>query len=435
VGSTITLHQLSKTYAGGQRAVRDISLHLRAGEFLVLLGPSGCGKSTLLRMIAGLETPTGGELLLDNRPADQLPPSERDMAMIFQNFALYPTMTAADNIAFPLAARGDDDHTTAQAVNSVAERLGIRSLLARTPGQLSGGERQRVAMGRAVIRRPSVFLMDEPLSSLDTRLRVRLRTEILSVVRHTGATTVYVTHDQAEAMALGDRIAVLRDGILQQIGTPGELYELPANAFVASFVGTPRINLLHGTLYAPIDGAMTVSLGPQKLELPRELAQGHQMLRVVQGRPLLIGLRPEALRISSTPAPHERTLSVTVTHVEYQGHEVLLHVTAGAQTAEVPPTAPVDEQQPASGNPLTAGIRALLGRLRGALPHRPHPPTRSAPPLPDRYRVGELVLRARQGTGYRTGDRIPLLVDMRALMLFDGAGHRVFPHPTHRPDL
>ncbi|MEE1930841.1 ABC transporter ATP-binding protein [Streptomyces sp. TRM 70351] len=342
MGSTITLHHLSKIYPSGHRAVHDVSLHMDAGEFLVLLGPSGCGKSTLLRMIAGLETITSGELSLDQQPANDLPASERDVAMVFQNFALYPTMTAAENIAFPLTARGGDGHATAQAVNTVADRLGIRSLLSRVPAQMSGGERQRVAMGRAVIRRPSVFLMDEPLSSLDARLRVRLRTEILSVVRRTGATTVHVTHDQAEAMALGDRIAGLHDGTLQQIGTPEELYALPASAFVASFVGTPRINLVHGALYAPIDGAMTISLGPQRLVLPQEMAQAHQ------------------------------------------------------------------------------------------LPHHPSPPPQPAPPLPDHYSVGELVLRARHRARSWPGDRVTLLVDMRALMLFSAQGQRVFPHPTHR---
>ncbi|MEV5883857.1 ABC transporter ATP-binding protein [Streptomyces sp. NPDC052020] len=429
MGSAITLNQLGKTYPSGHRAVHDVSLHLDDGEFLVLLGPSGCGKSTLLRMIAGLETITSGELLLDQRPANDLAASERDVSMVFQNFALYPTMTAAENIAFPLAVRGDDEHAAGQAVNAVADRLGIRSLLSRTPAQLSGGERQRVAMGRAVIRRPSVFLMDEPLSSLDARLRVRLRTEILSVVRRTGATTVYVTHDQAEAMALGDRIAVLRDGALQQIGTPHELYSLPANAFVASFVGTPRINLVHGTLYAPIDGPMTISLGSQRLVLPQEMAHTHRLLRVVQGQQLLVGLRPEALRVSSAPTACERPLTATVTHVEYQGHEVLLHVTVGAQAADPPPTTSFDQESPA-GNPLTATVRNLLSRVRGTRPGQSRPTSHSAPPLPNHYQVGELVLRARQGVSYRRGERLPLLVDIRALMLFDASGHRVFPHPT-----
>jgi multiple sugar transport system ATP-binding protein len=291
-------------------------------------------------------------------------------------------------------------------------------------------------MGRAVIRRPSIFLMDEPLASLDARRRVGLRTEILAVVRRTGATTVYVTHDQAEAMAMGDRIAVLRDGALQQIGTPAELYDLPANAFVAGFVGTPRINLVHGTLYAAVDGGMTISLGRQKLELPPSMAQAHQLLRVLQGQPLLIGLRPEALRVGAeTPMPHERLLSATVTHSEFQGHEVLLHVTVGARHADAPQAAPDEEEAPHPGNPLVGWLRGTLSRARGALPHRPHPPHRPAPPLPDHYRVGELVLRVRHGSCCTPGAQLPLLVDTRALMLFNAQGSRVFPHPTSRPDL
>lgn len=220
MGSTITLHDLAKTYPNGQRAVRQVSLTVEDGEFLVLLGPSGCGKSTLLRMIAGLETISGGELHLNGEIANDLQPSERDIAMIFQSFALYPNMTTAQNIGFPLAVQKQDHDQVSTHVQSVAQTLGIDHLLDQIPGRLSGGERQRVAMGRAVVRRPSVFLMDEPLSSLDTRLRNRLRTEMLAVTRSTGATTIYVTHDQAEAMALGDRVAVMRDGILQQVDTP-----------------------------------------------------------------------------------------------------------------------------------------------------------------------------------------------------------------------
>ncbi|MCZ4602319.1 ABC transporter ATP-binding protein [Streptomyces sp. Lzd4kr] len=436
MGSTITLRDLSKTYCSGKRAVRDVSLHLESGEFLVLLGPSGCGKSTLLRMIAGLEDITSGELLLNQRSANDLPASERDIAMVFQNFALYPSKTAADNIGFPLLVRGYDKPEVAEAVCGVADRLGIQSLLDRTPAGLSGGERQRVAMGRAVIRRPSIFLMDEPLASLDARRRVSLRTEILAVVRRTGATTVYVTHDQAEAMAMGDRIAVLRDGALQQIGTPDELYDLPANAFVANFVGTPRINLVHGTLFAAVDGAVTISLGQQRLALPPSLAQAYQLLRVLQGRPLLIGLRLEALRISAgMPTPYERSLIAIVTHAEFQGHEVLLHATVGARHADVPRTVSESEEAQHSSNVLVQWLRSTIRRVRGALPHRSQSSHRPAPPLPDHYRLGELVFRVQHGSRCRPGTRLSLLVDMRALMLFDSRGDRVFPHLTHEPDL
>jgi multiple sugar transport system ATP-binding protein len=433
VGSTITLNRLSKTYPGGHKAVHDVSLHLHPGQFLVLLGPSGCGKSTLLRMIAGLEDITSGDLLLNQQPANDLPASERNVAMIFQNFALYPTMTAADNIAFPLTARGEEEHDITRAVDGVAERLGIRSLLQRTPAQLSGGERQRVAMGRAVIRQPSIFLMDEPLASLDARLRARLRTEILSVARRAQATTIYVTHDQTEAMALGDRIAVLRNGTLQQVGTPADLYSLPDNAFVASFLGTPQINLLHGTLYAPINSDMSISLGPQELPLPQDIA--HDMLRILQGQPLLIGLRPEALRIEGEPSPHERRLHAMVTHVEHQGHETLLHVTTGSRHADVPHPSPADDQPQHQKHVLPQLLHHIGARLRGALQQRSPAPPRPAPALPDDYGVGELVLRAQQGLHCRPGDRFTLLVDMRALMLFDAHGNRVFPRPLHRPEL
>ncbi|MGW1596796.1 ABC transporter ATP-binding protein [Streptomyces sp. SCL15-4] len=433
MGSTITLKRLGKTYPGGHRAVHDVSLHLHPGEFLVLLGPSGCGKSTLLRLIAGLEDITSGELLLDQRPVNDLPASERNVAMVFQNFALYPTMTAAANIGFPLTARGEDEAHIARSVDTVADRLGIRSLLERTPAQLSGGERQRVAMGRAVIRRPSIFLMDEPLSSLDARLRIRLRTEILSVVRRTGATTVYVTHDQTEAMALGDRIAVLRDGVLQQVGSPADLYRLPDNAFVASFLGTPQINLLHGTLRAPVNGDMTISLGAQ--ELPLAQAPTHQMLRVLQGQPLLIGLRPEALRVEADPAPYERRLHAMVTHVEHQGHESLLHVTIGSRRADVPHSTPAHDQNRHQENSPLRLLRNVGTRLREGLHHRPSAPPRPAPPLPDNYGVGELVLRVQQDLHCRPGDRFSLLVDMRALMLFDAHGDRVYPRPIHHPEL
>lgn len=262
----ISLHQVSKSYTRGVRVVERLSLDIRPGEFLVLLGPSGCGKSTVLRMIAGLENATEGEVRLDGEDAGDLPPSERDMAMVFQNFALYPSMTGRDNIGFPLRieAPGEDPRPR---VDATARMLGIEDLLDRFPHQLSGGERQRVAMGRAIARHPSAFLMDEPLSNLDAKLRNHLRAEIASLTRELGVTTVYVTHDQAEALSLGDRVAILRGGVLQQVGTPRTVYALPANVFVAAFIGTPRINLLRGLVRAPLDGAMTISLGKQYLPL------------------------------------------------------------------------------------------------------------------------------------------------------------------------
>ncbi|MDF3149669.1 ABC transporter ATP-binding protein, partial [Streptomyces sp. T21Q-yed] len=333
----ISLHDVSKTYTRGVRVVDRLSLDIEPGEFLVLLGPSGCGKSTVLRMIAGLEEIDEGELLLDGEYANDLVPAARHMAMVFQNFALYPSMTSRDNIGFPLRieAPGADP---APRVDATARMLGIEGLLDRFPGQLSGGERQRVAMGRAIARHPTAFLMDEPLSNLDAKLRGHLRAEISGLTRKLGVTTVYVTHDQAEAMSLGDRVAVLRGGVLQQVGTPRSVYALPRNVFVAAFIGTPRINLLRGVVRAPLDGAMTISLGKQYLRLPEPLSPDHQLLRVQQGREVIVGLRSEAVRIAKPSAarPGEVHITGLVEHVEFQGHEVLVHFNTGSRPAVVP---------------------------------------------------------------------------------------------------
>ncbi|RDG31547.1 ABC transporter ATP-binding protein, partial [Streptomyces corynorhini] len=259
----ISLHSVSKTYGRASRAVDRFSLDIAPGEFLVLLGPSGCGKSTVLRMIAGLEDITEGDLLLDGEYSNLMPPRERGMAMVFQNFALYPNMTNRDNIGFPLRLENPREDRTAR-VDATARMLGIESVLDRYPSQLSGGERQRVAMGRAISRRPSAFLMDEPLSNLDAKLRSRLRSEIARLTAELGVTTIYVTHDQAEAMSLGDRVAVMRGGVLQQVSAPRQVYALPENVFVAAFIGTPRINLLQAVVYAPLDGRMSIDLGRQR---------------------------------------------------------------------------------------------------------------------------------------------------------------------------
>ncbi|MES4833702.1 ABC transporter ATP-binding protein, partial [Streptomyces anthocyanicus] len=333
----ISLHDVSKTYARGVRVVDRLSLDIAPGEFLVLLGPSGCGKSTVLRMIAGLEEITEGELTLDGAYANDLLPAERRMAMVFQNFALYPNMTTRGNIGFPLRVEDPQtDHTP--RVDATARMLGIEDLLDRLPAQLSGGERQRVAMGRAISRHPTAFLMDEPLSNLDAKLRNHLRAEITRLTRELGVTTIYVTHDQSEAMSLGDRVAVLRGGVLQQVDTPRAVYALPRNVFVAAFIGTPRINLLRGLVRAPLDGAMTISLGKQFLRLPEPLSLDHQLLRVQQGREVIVGLRSEAVRIAkpSSARPGEVLLTGLVEHVEFQGHEVLVHFNTGSQPAVVP---------------------------------------------------------------------------------------------------
>lgn len=323
-------------------------------------------------------------------------------------------------------------------VQSVAQTLGIDHLLNQIPGRLSGGERQRVAMGRAVVRRPSVFLMDEPLSSLDARLRARLRTEMLAVTRSTGATTIYVTHDQAEAMALGDRVAVMRDGILQQVDTPRGLYALPANAFVASFVGTPRINLLHGTVYAPVDGVMALNFGSQKLTLSYPLTHDHQMLRVVQGQPLLIGLRPEAIRIAEQThaTAFERAMTGVVEHTEFQGHEALLHLSLGGQRADVPAQLCDHTPHHPARTSATDVLRQLCRRIgffgrHPALPGATEPPAQSPP----RKGIGELVIRDEPSARHRRGQHIPLLIDVRNLLVFNARGERISPDPTQVPQL
>ncbi|MFF6989858.1 ATP-binding cassette domain-containing protein [Streptomyces sp. NPDC010273] len=438
----ISLHHVSKAYTRGVRVVDRMSLDIAPGEFLVLLGPSGCGKSTVLRMIAGLEQITEGELRLDGELANELAPSERDMAMVFQNFALYPSMTSRDNIGFPLRIETPGADPRAR-VDATARMLGIEDLLERFPSQLSGGERQRVAMGRAIARHPSAFLMDEPLSNLDAKLRNHLRAEISSLTRKLGVTTVYVTHDQAEAMSLGDRVAVLRGGVLQQVGTPRSVYALPRNVFVAAFIGTPRINLLRGLVRAPLDGAMTISLGKQYLRLPEPLCLDHQLLRVQQGREVIVGLRSEAVRIAKPAAarPGEVAISGLVEHVEFQGHEVLVHFNTGSRPAVVP-----ELEAPRPARPARRRRRegSVLGRLReraGALRAGPvvalDPSVEAlADPVPPEGRLpGDLVVRTTPDIELRHGMQVPLLVDIDHLFVFDQHGDRISPAPARLPDL
>ncbi|GAA2938564.1 ABC transporter ATP-binding protein [Streptomyces enissocaesilis] len=449
MSGSISLHSVSKTYDRAVRAVDRVSLDIAPGEFLVLLGPSGCGKSTVLRMIAGLEDITAGDLYLDGEYANHLPPGQRGMAMVFQNFALYPNMTSRDNIGFPLRfeAPGED---SGPRVEATARMLGIEDLLDRYPGQLSGGERQRVAMGRAVSRRPSVFLMDEPLSNLDAELRSRLRSEIARLTRELGVTTVYVTHDQSEAMSLGDRVAVMRGGVLQQLGPPRDAYGLPENIFVAAFVGTPRINLLQAVVHAPLEGAMSIALGAQRLRLPEPLAPDHQLLRIQQGRPVVVGLRPEAVRIAtpSEARPGEVAISGLVEHLEYQGHEALVHLNTGSQPAVVPDLEP-SRSQPAVRRRRGTPAPGMLSRLRERAARQvagpvvvidepdPAPPPGgiaydSERPPPG---TGDLVVRTGPDTRLRSGTQVPLLVDLAHLYVFDHYGRRICPAPADLPGL
>src|SRR5436190_2748401 len=252
----ITLEQLTKVYGDGTRAVSDLGLEIAAGEFVVLVGPGGCGKTSALRMVAGLEPISGGRVLIGGEVVNKLPPKDRDIAMIFQNYALYPHMSAFDNMAFGLKLRGMKKERRGERVKGAATTLGLDEVLPKKPRTLSGGQRQRVAMGRAIVREPRAFLMDEPLSNLDAKLRVEMRAEIARLQRELGVTTIYVTHDQVEAMTLGDRVAIMRDGVLQQVAKPHELYRQPRNRFVAGFIGSPAMNVVSADL-AQANGAFT----------------------------------------------------------------------------------------------------------------------------------------------------------------------------------
>ncbi|MEU0305598.1 ABC transporter ATP-binding protein [Streptomyces cyaneofuscatus] len=451
----IALHHVSKSYGRDRRAVDRFTLSIEPGEFVVLLGPSGCGKSTVLRMIAGLEEISEGELLLDGEFANHIPPRERGMAMVFQSFALYPSMTNRANIGFPLKLENPREDNSAR-IEATARMLGIEHVLDRYPAQLSGGERQRVAMGRAISRRPSVFLMDEPLSNLDAKLRNHLRAEIALLTKELGVTTVYVTHDQAEAMSLGDRVAVMRGGVLQQVSPPREVYALPENVFVAAFIGTPRINLLQAVVHAPLEGRMSIDLGRQRLALPEPLSPDHQLLRIQQGRRIIVGLRSEAVRIAPPghARPGEVALSGIVEHVEYQGHEALVHLNTGSRPAVVPdlesaqPRAMPRRRRATVGRTggSTQSALGVLDRLKGRAGARisgpvvtldEPAPDPTAVRTPDRPSVisGDLVVRTGPDMRLRTGGQVPLLVDLAHLYVFDHYGRRICPLPQDVPGL
>jgi multiple sugar transport system ATP-binding protein len=316
--AAIGLENLTKVYATGVTAVDGLTLDVGHGELVVLVGPSGCGKTTALRMVAGLESITSGTVRFGGQVVNDISPRQRDVAMVFQNYALYPHLTAAENIGFALANKGVPRAERDRRVREAAAVLGLSDLLGRKPGQLSGGQRQRVAMGRAIVREPAVFLMDEPLSSLDAKLRVQMRSEVLRVHKAIGAATVYVTHDQVEAMTMGDRIAVLHAGALQQYGPPRELYRRPANLFVAQFIGSPQMNLYE----AAVDPAGCLVLGSQRLPLGQPHASP---LAAYSGRQVIAGVRPEDLALgpANGPVPGTTgTLAADLRVVESLGSEV-----------------------------------------------------------------------------------------------------------------
>jgi multiple sugar transport system ATP-binding protein len=324
--ATVTFDGVGKTYPDGTRAVSSLDLEIADGEFMVFVGPSGCGKTTALRMVAGLEEITDGELRIGETVVNDLDPRRRDIAMVFQNYALYPHMSVFDNIAFPLESQGVAKREIKSRVERTADLLGLGEQLKRRPRNLSGGQRQRVAMGRAIVRQPQVFLMDEPLSNLDAKLRVQMRAEITRLQHELDVTTIYVTHDQVEAMTMGDRIAVMRKGVLQQQGHPEELYDRPANLFVATFIGSPAMNLVRGVLLEE-HGALVCKLGEQRVPL----ANASQRLATYRGRAVAVGIRPEHFLDVARGDGAVPKLQVKVAFVETLPPEKHVHVELAAE--------------------------------------------------------------------------------------------------------
>ena len=338
--AAITFDDVTKTYGDGYRAVSDLNLDVKDGEFVVLVGPSGCGKTTALRMIAGLEEITGGQIRIGDRVVNNLPPGDRDVAMVFQNYALYPHMTVAENIGFALRMRKVPKAEARQRIQETARVIGLTDHLDRKPRQLSGGQRQRVAMGRAIVRQPQVFLMDEPLSNLDAKLRVQMRADIAKLQRELGVTTIYVTHDQVEAMTMGDRVAVMSKGRLQQVDAPQRLYDRPENLFVAGFIGTPPMNLIEGT--ASVNGGVSVDLGGNKLPIADEALANYPRLREYDGRKVIVGLRAGDLHPGREHAELPK-IHARVELVESLGGESMAYFRVDAR--QIKSEVAVEEQQ------------------------------------------------------------------------------------------
>jgi multiple sugar transport system ATP-binding protein len=382
--AAIELDRLTKVYADGTRAVHELSLEIADGEFVVFVGPSGCGKTSALRMIAGLEEITGGTVRVGDEVVNDLPPKARDMAMIFQNYALYPHMNVYDNMGFGLKMRGIDRAEIRRRVEAAARILGLSEVLSKRPRHLSGGQRQRVAMGRAIVREPQAFLMDEPLSNLDAKLRVQMRAEIARIQRDLRVTTIYVTHDQSEAMTLGDRVCVMRGGHLQQVDRPQVLYDRPANLFVAGFIGSPAMNLVEAELVER-DGALAVRFGPHELPVA-----GRAELQGSAGRRVALGIRPEDISSSGAGAP----LEVAVDIKEDMGAEVYLHFAVDA------PPVTADE------------LREIVGdEALEAADEQTH------------HHGSPFVARVERGAQVREGEKARLAVDTSRLHFFDlGSG-------------
>jgi multiple sugar transport system ATP-binding protein len=390
--ATITLDSVTKVYPDGTEAVSDLDLHIGDGEFMVLVGPSGCGKSTGLKMVAGLEGVSRGTITIGGRVVNELPPRDRDVAMVFQDYALYPHMTVYENMAFALKIRRLGKAGIDGRVRDAAAILGIQDLLHRRPKALSGGQRQRVAMGRAIVREPQAFLMDEPLSNLDAKLRVQMRAEIRRVQTNLGVTTIFVTHDQIEAMTMGDRVAVLKKGLLQQVDTPQALYDHPANLFVAGFIGSPAMNMVEAHL-GKEDGRLVVRFGSTQLELDPALVARRPALEKYAGRRVVLGIRPENIQDErfAGVAPEGRRLRAEIDLREALGSEVLVHFNVDA-----PPVLTEDTRE--------------LARDREATEE-----------LEDRItdRVSAFMAKIDPRAEVQVGDTAQLVVDTSRLHLFD----------------
>jgi multiple sugar transport system ATP-binding protein len=324
----ITLEKLTKVYGDGTRAVSELDLEIEDGEFVVLVGPSGCGKTSALRMVAGLEPITEGRVVIGGEVVNKLPPKDRDIAMIFQNYALYPHMSAFENMAFGLKLRGMKKERRGDRVKGAAQTLGLAEVLPKKPRTLSGGQRQRVAMGRAIVREPRAFLLDEPLSNLDAKLRVEMRAEIARLQRELGVTTIYVTHDQVEAMTLGDRVAIMRDGVLQQVAGPQELYDRPRNLFVAEFIGSPAMNLIGADLRRA-NGDWLAVFGERSLHVGERVLSSRPGLPRFEGKRLILGIRPED--IEDAAFGEGEALPAVVDIRENMGSEVFIHFGIGGK--------------------------------------------------------------------------------------------------------
>jgi multiple sugar transport system ATP-binding protein len=365
--ANVAFERVSKIYPDGTRAVNDVNLDIRDGEFMVLVGPSGCGKTTALRMVAGLEEISEGMLKIGERVVNHVPSRDRDIAMVFQSYALYPHLSVYENIAFGLRLKKMPKDEIDKRVQRAASLLGLEEFLKRKPRALSGGQRQRVAMGRAIVREPAAFLMDEPLSNLDAKLRVQMRAEIAKLQSDLGVTTIYVTHDQIEAMTMGDRVAVMRKGELQQVDEPQTLYDRPVNLFVGGFIGSPAMNMLDATIHSS-NGSLQATVGDQTIALGPETLEHRPALRGYHGRHVILGIRPEDLEDAEleTDAPQDRRLKGRLELRESLGSEIMAHFSIDASAAETEETREL-ARETGGGDDTHIGVEAgkamVVGRF------------------------------------------------------------------------